>query len=825
MKKQSRKQWKKSKYITGMALLLAALEMLMIFVGNHLQTVSNQNLQEAYKNQIKYKTLAMELKECSDYLTNEVRAFASTGQMQHFENYWREARQRMRREEILEEIEKADIPAQEERDLEKAKYFSDTLMHIEISSMRLMLEAKEVTKVWRTDSSEEEFLNRWITYVKDYPLEEDYQVADGEKSDMAESILYGSSYTVYKGLIDTNVERFQTRMNQRLNETVEQANQKYRQAFFIQIFFGIGEFAVLVLLLTLFQRWYIRPVTLYKKTIERQHGRRKMFVEPAGVWELQQFAEEFNGLSAEMLTELNRSERIERELLEAKKQAEKANRVKSQFLTQMSHELRTPLHTISGYLFLLEDTKLSGEQKRYAENMHLATDLLLEEINEILDYSKLESGKMTFEEKNFSLRQLTDTLHGILENEAEQRNLSFTVEIGEEVPEYIYGDPLRLRQVLTNLVYNGFKFTKTGGVKVTIRGLHFTGKHCVLEFSVEDTGIGIKREQRQAIFDAFAQADESITRKYGGTGLGLPICRKIVEEMSHGQYSLLLESEEGCGSRFFFDMDFLYGKKEKVRKKETAVQKKKKRKLSVLIVDDHPVNLILEAELLHKFGYIADTEADGEQVVERMRQQHYDLVFLDLSMPKISGYEVSRQIRNNPEWNNVILVALTANIGEDVEAKVREAGMNDYLPKPVPMERLKNLLEKYTNEIHVIEKEHGTREEGELVAFRSLEQQFYGDQEAVRELLTIFSEDNEGALERLQQLQKEQNWEQLEMEVHRIKGVSGNLCCRPLEEKAKLCLNGIKKQIWKEADWQAFADVFLQTMEAIRRYVIKENDV
>lgn len=825
MNKQSRKQWKKSKYITGMALLLAALEMIMIFVGNHLQTVSNQNLQEAYQNQIKYKTLAMELKECSDYLTNEVRAFASTGQMQHFENYWREARQRMRREEILEEIEKADIPAEEERDLEKAKYFSDTLMHIEISSMRLMLEAKEITEVQRTDSSEEEFLNHWITYVKNYPLEKDYQVTKKEKSDLAESVLYGSSYTAYKNLIDSNVEKFQTAMNQRLNKTVEQANQQYRQAFFIQIFFGIGEFAVLVLLLALFQRWYIRPVNLYKKTIERQHGRRKMFVEPAGVWELQQFAEEFNGLSAEMLTELNRSERIERELLEAKKQAEKANRVKSRFLTQMSHELRTPLHTISGYLFLLEDTRLSGEQRRYAENMHLATDLLLEEINEILDYSKLESGKMTFEEKNFSLRQLTDTLQGMLENEAEQRNLSFTVKIGEEVPEYIYGDPLRLRQVLTNLVYNGFKFTKTGGVKVTIRGLHFTTKQCVLEFSVEDTGIGIRREQRQAIFDAFAQADESITRKYGGTGLGLPICRKMVEEMSHGQYRLLLESEEGRGSRFFFDMAFPYGKKEKVRNKESVGQKKKKRKLPVLIVDDHPVNLILEAELLHKFGYVADTEADGEQVIARMRQKHYDLVFLDLSMPKISGYEVSRQIRQNPKWKDVVLVALTANTGEDVEVKVREAGMNDYLPKPVPMERLKNLLEKYTNEIHIIEKEHATGEEGELVAFRNLEQQFYGDQEAVRELLTIFAEDNEGLLDRLQQLRKEQDWKQLEMEIHRIKGVSGNLLCRPLEERAKICLAGIKKQVWKEADQEAFSEVFTQTMQVIRDYVTKENDV
>ena len=177
---------------------------------------------------------------------------------------------------------------------------------------------------------------------------------------------------------------------------------------------------------------------------------------------------------------------------------------------------------------------MSGEQRRYVENIRLAADVLLEEINEILDYSKLESGHMTFENKNFNLRHLADTLKAILENEAEQRNLTFVIEIDESVPEYVNGDPLKLKQVLTNLIYNGFKFTKEGGVTLSIKSLHFSSKQCVLEFSVKDTGIGVKKEQRQKIFDAFAQADASITRKYGGTGLGLPICRKIVHEMSKG---------------------------------------------------------------------------------------------------------------------------------------------------------------------------------------------------------------------------------------------------------------------------------------------------
>ncbi len=855
LKLKIKEKWKKSNYITGVVLLLAIVQMAMIFDGVWLQKSSAETLQEAYSNQITYRTLAADLGNYSDYLTNEVRKFAVTQDLQYFENYWDEAKLQKHREKIIDQIEAADIPVSEERSLELAKYYSDTLMHIEISSMRLVLETMDLAGLEgdsQKDSEQNAFLAECIRYVKEYPLESDYQFDSSEsdskfnsgldsrldselednelnkeKAHQAQLILYGNAYDTYKDLIDTNIEKFQKAMNARLAREVLAARRKSQQAVFLQIFFGIGEIAVLMLILVIFQRWYIKPVIRYKKTIEHQHGRRQMFVEPEGVWELQEFAREFNALSTDMLSELVKSEKIEQELMDAKRQAEKSNQVKTQFLTQMSHELRTPLSTISGYLFLLEDTRMSGEQRRYMENIRLAADILLEEINEILDYSKLESGRMTFENKNFSLRQLTDTLKGILENEAEQRNLTFTVDIDETVPEYVHGDPLKLKQVLTNLIYNGFKFTKEGGVTLRIKSLHFSVRQCVLEFRVEDTGIGVKKEQRQRIFDAFAQADASITRKYGGTGLGLPICRKIVQEMSKGKYTLLLESEEGVGSCFYFDMDFEYGKEEKKRKKETLSDKRSKRSLSILIVDDNKVNRILEAEVLHKFGYIADTEGDPEVVLDRMRQTAYDIVFLDISMPKISGYELSMQIRKDAAFQNTILIALTANIGEDVIKKVKEAGMNDYLPKPIPMEQLKSLLETYTAQtihtLHAPQIIETTAHTDELIAFKGLEEQFYGDKEAVAELLTIFLEDNVSFCENLKANIGRDDWEAAEMQVHRIKGVSGNLMCRPLEAAAKMCLMDIKKQKWNEAHGEQLFLVFEQTMQEVNAYVSHFN--
>ena len=815
-------RWRNSKSITAVVLLLALLELGLVFFGNQLQMSSSHRLQDTYEEQLRYEKMAARLKESSDYLTNEVRLYAVTGDPAHFRNYWNEAKVDQHREEVLQELESLPLPNEEKWDLTRAKYFSDILMHIEISAMRLKLESSlsAARPAW-IDSGEdstagEGLLADWTQYVLHYPLEPDFNCAEEEKDRRSIEILYESPYFTYKNLIDSYIERFQSTMSRRLQQSVSAARQAADRAYLLQTACGIGEMGILLLLILLFQAWYIRPVQRYKKLIERQHGRRRMFVEPEGVWELQQFAEEFNALSSDMLAELAKSESIETELIEAKARAEKASQAKSQFLTQMSHELRTPLNAISGYLYLLRDTRLSGAQRRYAENMQLAADILLEEINEILDYAKLEAGRMTFEDRNFRLHALLTDLKAMLENEAEQRQLQLVLDT-PDVPEYLYGDPLRLKQVLTNLLYNAFKFTKEGTVTLGIRLLMEGERKCILEFSVQDTGIGIPRERQQSIFQPFTQGDGSITRKYGGTGLGLPICRKMVEEMSHGQYTLLLESEEGKGSRFFFDMEFVYGRPESRERLRRPDHPKASRSLSILIVDDNEINLVLTAELLHKFGYASDTESDPEKVLQRVQEKHYDLLFLDISMPVLSGYDLARLLRQQPDGDRMILIALTANCGSEVEEKLQAAGMNDYLTKPIPIPRLQALLEKYTEETVVYRGPSETAAPADdVLALPQLEEQLGGDHQAVRELFDIFLEDHAGFRERMESALERDDRKTLVEALHRLKGVSGNLLCRPLEAEASQCLAALREG--KIPALEALYDALDRVMERMRNY-------
>ena len=820
-------RWRNSKSITAVVLLLALLELGLVFFGNQLQMSSSHRLQDTYEEQLRYEKMAARLKESSDYLTNEVRLYAVTGDPAHFRNYWNEAKVDQHREEVLQELESLPLPNEEKWDLTRAKYFSDILMHIEISAMRLKLESSLSAArpaAW-IDSGEDstagegaaqDLLADWTQYVLHYPLEPDFNCAEEEKDRRSIEILYESPYFTYKNLIDSYIERFQSTMSRRLQQSVTAARQAADRAYLLQTACGIGEMGILLLLILLFQAWYIRPVQRYKKLIERQHGRRRMFVEPEGVWELQQFAEEFNALSSDMLAELAKSESIETELIEAKARAEKASQAKSQFLTQMSHELRTPLNAISGYLYLLRDTRLSGAQRRYAENMQLAADILLEEINEILDYAKLEAGRMTFEDRNFRLHALLTDLKAMLENEAEQRQLQLVLD-APDVPEYLYGDPLRLKQVLTNLLYNAFKFTKEGTVTLGIRLLMEGERKCILEFSVQDTGIGIPRERQQSIFQPFTQGDGSITRKYGGTGLGLPICRKMVEEMSHGQYTLLLESEEGKGSRFFFDMEFVYGRPESRERSRRPDHPKASRSLSILIVDDNEINLVLTAELLHKFGYASDTESDPEKVLQRVQEKHYDLLFLDISMPVLSGYDLARLLRQQPDGDRMILIALTANCGSEVEEKLQAAGMNEYLTKPIPIPRLQALLEKYTEETVVYRGPSETAAPADdVLALPQLEEQLGGDHQAVRELFDIFLEDHAGFRERMESALERDDRKTLEEALHRLKGVSGNLLCRPLEAEASQCLAALREG--KIPALEALYDALDRVMERMRNY-------
>ena len=813
--------FKKSKNITWLMMILAILEMGLVLYGSDQFWDSSEKLQQAEEKRYEYRDLSETLKKSSDYLTEEVRLFAVTQDMEYFRNYWYEAEKNQQRESVIEQIQKADLTKEEEHLLERAKYFSDTLMHIEVSSMRLTLESETVELVENLEY--DSFMKKWVEYVKKYPLEQDFLIDQKSlKEEKAVEILFSSSYEKYKEIIDGNIQRFQKKMDRRLNREVQNAQKQTRQAAIWQIAFAAGELLVLALVFFCFHRLYIKPLLRYTNTIDVQQKESQFFVKPEGVWELERFGEVFNRLSKELLQELQRREEVEKELRVAKKEAEKANQIKSNFLAQVSHELRTPLNAVLGYLFLLENTDLSGEQSRHAGNMHMAAELLLEEINEILDFSKLESGKMIFEEKDFDLYYMVEELKSVLENEGKKRGISMVFQVDDDVPRYLKADPLRLKQVLTNLLFNGLKFTKEGRVSLCIHALRIGKNSCTLEFVVEDTGIGIKREQQLKIFDAFAQSDASITRKYGGTGLGLPICKRMVEEASEGRYTLLLESEEGKGSWFFFTLDFPYGEAVEPDLQETEGLQAEGAGVPILIVDDNQINLVMEREILHKFGYEADVEKDPHKVIERMEQKAYAIVFLDISMPELSGYDVCRMIRERKEWSSVVVIALTANLGEDVVEKIREAGMNDYLSKPIPMERLKKLLQKYTRKWIALEPENVVSEETEedtYISIESLKELLNGDETAVRELLEIFLEDNGQFEEKVLEYLEKDEETALEMELHRIKGVSGNLQCTALERIACTCMECVRAGSQWDAEREELFCVFHRTLDEIRQYL------
>lgn len=819
------KELRKTKYISGGLFLLAVFAMGLVFVGSFNQRKSEQYLEQKEANRLYYRLLGEQLEIVSDFMTEQARSFAVTGDMKYFKQYWHEVKNVKQREKVIEEIEELGVPQKEEGYLERAKYFSDTLMHIEISSMKLTIEGYDISG----DSCKgDKTMDECYRYVKDYPFEKDYYCeSSSEKKEKSIEMLFGTDYEAYKNLIDRNIDSFQNTMNKRLDASVKEAKKKANKAFNQQIMFGAIEIMVFILMLYLIRKLYLQPILHYTHAINRDREENNYFVYPQGCFEIESFGKAFNKLSSKLLKELAYREKAETELLEIKEQLEEANQSKDEFWAHISHELRTPLNAVLGYLYLLQDTHLSGEQKRYVENMQFSSEILLEEINEILDFSKIEAGKLSYEMKQFSIGSLIEGLRAMLENEAKQRKLTLEIELEENLPKNLIGDSLRLKQVLTNLVFNGLKFTKEGSVllKVSIEDIKEGEVPVItLKFEVKDTGIGIPPEKQEDIFQAFTQASASITRKYGGTGLGLPICKQIIEQISNGKYTIELESEYGRGSTFSFCMDFEVGQEmEEEEKNQFELDIKKKKDISILIVDDNKINLILEEELFHKFGYEVDVENNPENVISRMENKKYSMVFLDISMPEISGYDLSIQIRKQKKWDKVIVIALTANIGSKILYNVRKAGMNGYLPKPININKLREILEKYAGEtIEEIDKED-IPEYGEYVKFAFLEEQLNGDRNAVKELLNIFMDDNETFEKNIDNLTKEKDWDGLEQELHRLKGVCANMKCKLLEEAVWKCYQRVKQREPFFVEKKNMIHILRETIKEMGSYG-KEND-
>ncbi len=500
------------------------------------------------------------------------------------------------------------------------------------------------------------------------------------------------------------------------------------------------------------------------------------------------------------------------ELMIAKKQLEESMKVKEQFLANMSHEIRTPMNAIIGFTNLLLKTPIDGDQHQYVNAIKTSGENLLVIINDILDFSKIQSGKVTLEQIELNFSTLLPPIVEVMKGKAAEKNIRFLTSIDERIPDQVLGDPVRLNQILLNLIGNAIKFTDHGEVKVALELVGEKADAVEVLFSVTDTGIGIESSKLSSIFEGFTQATNETTRKYGGTGLGLSIVKQLVE-LQGGRVHV--KSAPGKGSSFIFVLEFKRCNKKLNPELESAHEDNLANPLyeglRILLVEDNTLNQVLAKKVLTDWKWNVDIAETGVSAVQKIRDNDFDLVLMDIQLPEMDGYEATRQIRKytaEPK-TNIPIIAMTAHAINGEAEKCLRAGMNDYVSKPFDPKdlyhKVVNVLRQSTENKTILKQPYKMQPTAtKNTDLGYLTELSRGSKEFILQMISLFLEQTPIALASLEEAAKNKDWAMVGRVAHKMKpslafmGIK-NLkdLIAALEEEAKQGTNpdGMKEKI------------------------------
>ncbi len=487
--------------------------------------------------------------------------------------------------------------------------------------------------------------------------------------------------------------------------------------------------------------------------------------------------------------DITKQKKIETELMEAKifaelatsiaedakSKAENATRIaedavkaKQQFLSNMSHEIRTPMNAIIGFTKVVLKTELTAKQKEYLTAIKISGDALIVLINDILDLAKVDSGKMTFEQTPFKLALSISAMLHLFETKIQEKNLKLIKEYDENIPQVLIGDPVRLHQIILNLVSNAVKFTTYGSITVNVRLQHEDQNQAIVEFSVSDTGIGIAANKIDKIFENFQQASSGTSRLYGGTGLGLAIVKQLVEPQG-GTIKVVSKLDEG--STFSFTLGFQKTKFDAEPISMDIELDPETKKIKILVVEDIALNQLLMKTLLDEFGFERDIAANGKIAIEKLQTKNYDIILMDLQMPEMNGFEATAYIRKELN-SNIPIIALTADVTTVDLAKCKAVGMNDYIAKPVDEKllysKIVGLVKKTMPSNSIVSADIHQSKKSKYIDLNYLNRRTKSNPKLMMEMISLYLEQTPSLIGIMKQSLKDKDWKSLHSAAHKM---------------------------------------------------------